>query len=602
MPVETVQIHKLPEQSSGDFSPSEDLFLVHKNSDNEAQKGTYKSSFADLIDHQNIHLPGSTDWEWNFLDKPVTVVPYIKGDLGINPGSVDGFQNALDVPVWSSDSRWNGRWDPFLSNINFSEKSKNAQGIPSIPKTAKNFLMVAFTRNCDLHLGGPKGRVLVHSPEDEYTPVLNHGLYALPNGKIESLGPQPYARGWTSKAVEKMFIINDVKYPSYNLQYPSGKSEINNPGSEFGDGDDINAVGHSFTVRMKVGTSLSTKMINMLRGGSRRTKSSDYARLSMPVPSNILDGIINGIKGGFNTVVDIGSSIGSGVYNFGAKAFQGIGAGVNYITSGIGNLSHNAISGTGEFVGGTINFIVPGELGDYLDNSIVDLSAGLGDAFLTLDYVGNAFESVTQGDFSGAGAHLTAGVKNVFNAPMQGLIGFKDNTIDLFRKFGVDSTPQSGLDPNQTLASFFSDTNQSDVSEDSQYLFSEGKNLLKALGDLVTLPFDVVEGVLDYIDKGFDMLEDGARTFLNEFSGSKWGDKLFGPEEASVPGSSEEAMLSHAEKIERAVNLMHFQREWVLNDLMTGTTGYYTVPVPIGQLNYHVASWEIFYIKVIAYN
>ena len=39
MPVETVQIHNLPEQSSEDFSPSEDLFLVHKDSDNEAQKG-----------------------------------------------------------------------------------------------------------------------------------------------------------------------------------------------------------------------------------------------------------------------------------------------------------------------------------------------------------------------------------------------------------------------------------------------------------------------------------------------------------------------------------------------------------------------------------
>ena len=595
MPVETIQIHDLPEQSSEDFSPSQDLFLVHKNSENEAQKGTYKSSFADLIDHQNIHLPGSTDWEWNFLDEPVTVVPYIKGDLGINPGSVDGFQNALDVPVWSSDSRWGGRWDPLLSNINFSEKSKNAQGIPSIPKTAKNFLMVAFTRNCDLHLGGPKGRVLIHSPEDEYTPVLNHRLYALPNGKIQSLGPQPYARGWTSKAVEKMFIVNDVKYPAYNLQYPSGKTEVNNPGSEFGDGDDINAVGHSFAVRMKVGTSLSTKMINMLRGGpSFRRKSSDYARLSMPVPSNVMQ-----------TIRDIGSAIwngGAAVVDVGRDIFQGIGAGVNYITTGIGNITHNGITGAGEFIGGTINFVVPGEIGDYLDNSVVDLSSGIGDAFLTLGYVGNAFESMTQGDFSGAVGDLTAGFKNAFNAPIQGLMNLSDNTLNLFKKFGVDSTPQSGLDPKQTLAGFLSDTKQNEVSDDSQYLFSEGKNILKTLGDLVTLPFDALEGILSFIDKGFDALEDGARTFLNEVSGSNWGDKLFGPDEATVPGSSEEAMLSHAEKIERAVNLMHYQREWVIDNMITGHMGYYTVPVPIGQLNYHVASWEIFYIKVIAYN
>jgi len=593
-----LQIHELPELSAEHFLPERTNLLVHKNSSNELNKGTYRSTFADLIDHQNILLPGSTNWEWNFLDKPVEVIPYTKGLLGLG-GDIQGFNNALDVPVWSNDNRWGNTWSNRFDNVNFSEVSNGL-----IPKSAKNFLMVAFVRNCDLYLGGPKGRLLIHSPEDKHAGVARSGLYRMPDGSLRSLGPQPFQRGWSSKAIEKLFIVNNVKYPTYNQQYP----EFTNSDYLSPSGEELNLNNHSFTVRFKVGASLSKSFVNVIHSRSRRSSTEiPYQPLQtfqantdqydrsffggmrelggaaldvVMAPVQFL-GDITGINSGNFT--DVAGNFNSAVTNLGVNA-------QNFVTAGGGVL--------GDIAGITGGLLSP-NIGIKADNIITNFTTNAAEIFTVADYFGNSVEFVSQGEVGNAFNSLGQGVQAALSAPINSVVGFSSDTLELFKGFGITEIAR---DWDISFEGFFRTADVNSIDQDSRYLFSEGKNILKDLGSLASLPFKALLGTFSLISSGFDMLGDGAKTFLNTMSGLPILGEVLDMVGLKDIFSEEDAQLSHGERIVQAANLMLYQHEYLLDQLMHGTGEQYTVPVPINSVNYHVASWEIFYVKIIAYN
>lgn len=597
-----LQIHELPELAAEHFLPEKTNLLIHKNSSNEINKGTYRSTFADLIDHQNILLPGSTNWEWNFLEKPVEVIPYTKGLLGLG-GDVQGFDNALDVPVWSNDSRWGNTWNNQFDNINFSEASNG-----SIPKSAKNFLMAAFVRNCDLYLGGPKGRLLVHSPEDTNTGVASAGIYRMPDNSFKALGPQPFQRGWSSKAIEKLFIVNNVKYPTYNQQYPS----FTNADYVSPSGEALNLNNHSFTVRFKVGASLSKSFVNVIHSRSRRSSgevpfqplqtfqaNTDQYSNSWSEIGNSLQSITTSIE---NIVTAPIQFIGD-ITGFNSGNFLDIGGNFNLAVTNIGNTAYNVANEGGGIIADIAGFTagltgIPNAAVATHD-LVTNFTTNISEVFSVADYFGNSVEYISQGEVGKAFTSLGQGIETVLGAPINTVIGFSSDTINVFNSFGITEMA-TGFDVS--FESFFKRTDPNNIDQDSRYLFSDGKNILKDLGSLASLPFKALLGTFGLLADGFNMLEDGAKSFLNTMAGLPILGDVLDMVGLKDVFSKEDAQLTHGDRIVQAANLMLFQHEYLLDELMHGSGAQYTVPVPINQVNYHVASWEIFYVKIIAYN
>lgn len=159
------QISDLPPLDSEVFRPARDNFIVQK-----PNGMTTRSDIGNMIDDPSVNLPGSTNWNWNFLDKPATIVPYHKIDYGL-PAFDDLDPNAKesDVPTSSTIGY------PNLKNISY-EYDAVTKKPTGIPKNAKSLMCIAFLNNCDLHLIGPRTSPLVSSQK---LPTY-HGFNSLP--------------------------------------------------------------------------------------------------------------------------------------------------------------------------------------------------------------------------------------------------------------------------------------------------------------------------------------------------------------------------------------------------------------------------------------
>ena len=172
------QISDLPPLDSEVFRPARDNFIVQK-----PNGMTTRSDIGNMIDDPSINLPGSTNWNWNFLDKPATIVPYHKIDYGL-PAFNDLSPNAVesDVPTSSAIGY------PSMKNVSY-EYDAITRKPTGIPKNAKSLMCIAFLNNCDLYLIGPRASPLVASQK------------------------LPTYHGFNSLPVEGIFIVDNISRP-----------------------------------------------------------------------------------------------------------------------------------------------------------------------------------------------------------------------------------------------------------------------------------------------------------------------------------------------------------------------------------------------------
>lgn len=143
------QIHELPELDPADFEPSVDKFIMQ--SDSTQDRGTYSATFSNMINQGSAELPGSTDWQWNFLSSPVTVQDYLFG-----PNEKIGGNKSRSRPFTPETIE--------LTDIPIPATNEN-DSTASLPATAQNFLCVAAIRNASLSFWAPRGQVLISNPE-----------------------------------------------------------------------------------------------------------------------------------------------------------------------------------------------------------------------------------------------------------------------------------------------------------------------------------------------------------------------------------------------------------------------------------------------------
>ena len=213
------QIHDLPPMDIEEFRPARDNFIVQK-----PNGMTTRSDIGNMIDDPSVNLPGSTNWNWNFLDKPATIVPYHKIDYGL-PAFDDLPLTAQekDIPTSSSIGY------PNLKNISY-EYDAITKKPTGIPKNAKSLMCVAFLSNCDLHLIGPRTTPLISSQR-------------LPPFYTDGIGG---TSGWNSKPIEGIFIVDNISRPkssNVNQNTPDKTIEYMDPNTL------------SFELQFRLGTS-----------------------------------------------------------------------------------------------------------------------------------------------------------------------------------------------------------------------------------------------------------------------------------------------------------------------------------------------------------
>lgn len=191
------QIHDLSPMNTEEFRPARDNFIVQK-----PNGMTTRSDIGNMIDDPSVNLPGSTNWNWNFLDKPATIVPYHKIDYGLAAfNDLDPNTKESDVPTSSTIGY------PNLKNISY-EYDAITKKPTGIPKNAKSLMCIAFLNNCDLHLIGPRTSPLVSSQK------------------------LPTYHGFNSLPAEGIFIIDNISRPrnsEVNQNTPDKAIESMNP-------------------------------------------------------------------------------------------------------------------------------------------------------------------------------------------------------------------------------------------------------------------------------------------------------------------------------------------------------------------------------------
>jgi hypothetical protein len=176
------QIHELPPIDVKAFRPAQDNFIVQKPGGK-----TSRANIGKMIDDPSVDLPGSTDWNWKWLDTPATITPYHKINY-----SLPAFSNInLDQTEENLPSSIETGY-PRLLNLSY-EYDAVTRKPTGIPKNAKSLMCVAFLNNCDLHLVGSRGRPAVTSQRLRHTDVLTYG--------------------WNSNPVETVFIVDNVSRP-----------------------------------------------------------------------------------------------------------------------------------------------------------------------------------------------------------------------------------------------------------------------------------------------------------------------------------------------------------------------------------------------------
>ena len=187
------QIHELPELDPADFEPSVDKFIMQ--SDSTQDRGTYSATFSNMINQGSAELPGSTDWQWNFLTSPVVVQNYLFGP---------------DEQINSSTSRRN----PFtpdvvdLTDIPIPATDQDNSST-SLPVTAQNFLCVAAIRNASLSFWAPRGQVLISTPE----PVgLHQALSREASRNYGSFRAISLDNAYGGPVRESMFVVENISW------------------------------------------------------------------------------------------------------------------------------------------------------------------------------------------------------------------------------------------------------------------------------------------------------------------------------------------------------------------------------------------------------
>lgn len=213
------QIHELPSLDPERFSPAQDNFIIQKDTvpagDPNATDGgrTYRGKLSRLIADPTVNLPGSTSWKWNFLDKqqfPIgaTIVGYNKVNYNLKAFSDLPNDIKTEELRTSSDIGY-----PKLKNISFI---RDIKGNPTgIPKTAKSLLCVAFLHNCDLYLAGARKKALISSSK-----ILGWDDRSFAH-KRSGAG---IVEGWNAYPVEQVFTVDNIALPSEsdskNIVYP----------------------------------------------------------------------------------------------------------------------------------------------------------------------------------------------------------------------------------------------------------------------------------------------------------------------------------------------------------------------------------------------
>ena len=199
------QIHELPELDPEDFEPGKDKFIVQKQS--SLDSGTYSSSFTNMITKGSAEVPGSTDWQWNFLDTPATIVGY---DYG--PKIRYGAET-------SSRSSFGPKTYDFLD----VDVTKNADGTDSgVPATAQNFLCVACTRNANLSFWAPRNKIIISIPKVEPKPWWDFGGVGFSRTRDSSFGsaglsgPLYNDSAFDGPMVESIFVVENISFPQNN--------------------------------------------------------------------------------------------------------------------------------------------------------------------------------------------------------------------------------------------------------------------------------------------------------------------------------------------------------------------------------------------------
>jgi hypothetical protein len=187
------QIHELPPMGTKAFRPARDNFIAQKPGGR-----TVRASIAKMIDDPSVDLPGSTDWNWNWLDKPATIAPYSKVDYSMSSFSKVDYEEVEENLPNSTDIGY-----PNLLNLSY-EYDAITRMPTGIPKNAKSLMCVAFLNNCDLHLIGSRTKPVVSS---QRLPDVDRITY-----------------GWNSNPVETVFVVNNVSRPeNYKINQNSGE-------------------------------------------------------------------------------------------------------------------------------------------------------------------------------------------------------------------------------------------------------------------------------------------------------------------------------------------------------------------------------------------
>lgn len=188
------QIHELQELDPEDFEPGKDKFIVQRN--DPADKSTYSSTITDMINNGSAELPGSTDWQWNFLDEPATIL---------------GFQSGGSVPERSGKPI-----NPSKIYFNDINVSKDINGKKTgIPQTAQNFLCVVCSRNVSFSFLAPRGEIAQYGPaglDNGYVQISRDRARAAGYGTLGAF----VSNDLHQPIIEQIFVVENISWPQNN--------------------------------------------------------------------------------------------------------------------------------------------------------------------------------------------------------------------------------------------------------------------------------------------------------------------------------------------------------------------------------------------------
>jgi hypothetical protein len=316
------QIHQLPTISEDDpFEPGRDNFVVQKK-----DQTTSRATIMEMINDPSVNLPGSRNWNWNWLEEPATIVNYHKINYGLPAFSEQVDKNLAEDQLPTSDDIGY----PALQNIAFSQDISTGKPT-NIPKTVRSLMCVAFVSNCDLYLHGPRSKAVVASE------------------RITSFDSK-YRSGWNSRPVESVFVINNISFPRDNQEMNDIKYSAKNR--------------LSFQLRFRLGvesfvyhSSRSQRRVGALGGAAAGMNAQQQHEMSTGervIVNNFNQGNIGGNRGGLIAQGQaIYQNVKAGLSDLAKDALKIITTPFTYIKDGaiaFDNATGNLFTGTAEYL------------------------------------------------------------------------------------------------------------------------------------------------------------------------------------------------------------------------------------------------------------